>query len=63
MKILALDTATPSCSVAVTDDGSRAISVSNDRTLKLWDLETGEHIRTLEGHTGGVNAVAVTNDH
>jgi len=48
--------------VAVTNDGSRAISASNDRTLKVWDLETGEHIRTLEGHIDSVMAVAVTND-
>jgi WD40 repeat protein len=35
---------------------------SDDRTLKVWDLETGEHMRTMEGHTGSVSAVAVTND-
>jgi len=48
--------------VAVTRDGSRAISASDDNTLKVWDLETGEHIRTLEGHTDWVSAVAVTRD-
>jgi len=48
--------------VAVTNEGARAISASNDRTLKVWDLETGEQIRTLEGHTDWVRAVAVTND-
>jgi WD40 repeat protein len=25
----------------------------------VWDLETGETLRTLEGHSGGVNAAAV----
>jgi WD40 repeat protein len=48
--------------VAVTPDGRRAVSASNDRTLKVWDLETGEQRRTLEGHTDPVNAVAVTPD-
>jgi WD40 repeat protein len=48
--------------VAVTPDGTRAISASSDRTFREWDLETGEQIRTLEGHTRPVNAVAVTSD-
>jgi F-box/WD-40 domain protein MET30 len=25
-----------------------------DATVKIWDRHTGECIRTLEGHTGGV---------
>ena len=33
-----------------------------DRTLRLWDLESGQTLRTLEGHTGWVSAVAVTPD-
>ena len=33
-----------------------------DNTLKVWDLETGQALRTLEGHSDGVNAVAVTPD-
>jgi WD40 repeat protein len=28
----------------------------------LWDLETGKSLRTLEGHTDGVSAVAVLAD-
>jgi len=30
--------------VAVTPDGARALSASEDRTLKLWDLETGREL-------------------
>jgi WD40 repeat protein len=37
--------------VAVLADGSRALSSSDDCTLRLWDLATGETLRTLEGHT------------
>ena len=48
--------------VAVMPDGRRAVSASRDRTLKVWDLETGEVLRTLEGHSGVVMAVAVTPD-
>jgi len=43
--------------VAVTPDGRRAVSASADGTLRLWDLESGQTIRKLEGHTNSVNAV------
>jgi WD40 repeat protein len=48
--------------VAVTPDGQRAVSASDDSTLKVWDLETGRTLRTLEGHSGIVYGVAVTPD-
>ena len=44
-------------SVAVTPEGERAISASSDRTLRVWDLEKGQLVRTLEGHLDGVNVV------
>jgi WD40 repeat protein len=49
-------------SVAVTPDGQRVVSASHDRTLRVWDLETGHQLRKLEGHAGWVHAVAVTPD-
>ena len=48
--------------VAVTPDGRRAVSASDDRTLRLWDLSTGQTIRMLEGHGDSVKGVAVTPD-
>ena len=39
------------CAVAFLPDGCRALSGSGDNTLRLWDLATGQTLRTLEGHT------------
>lgn len=38
------------------------ISASNDGTLKLWDLPTGENTLLLRGHYTRVSDVAVTSD-
>ena len=48
--------------MAVTPDGQRAVSASWDNTLKVWDLDSGRELRTLEGHSDSVNGVAVTPD-
>ena len=42
----------------VSPDGRRAVSGSRDNLVKLWDLETGELIRTFAGHKDWVNDVA-----
>ncbi len=49
-------------SVAVSPDGKWAVSGSQDKTVKIWDLETGECRATLEGHTDRVQSVAITPD-
>lgn len=49
-------------SVAVNPDGTWAASGSDDKTIKIWDLETGQCRATLEGHTEGVMSVAITPD-
>jgi WD40 repeat protein len=48
--------------VAITKDGRCALSGSHDRTLNLWNLRTGELIRSLAGHTDFVHAVALAPD-
>ena len=33
-------------------DGRRALSGSDDRTVRVWDVESGACLRVLEGHSG-----------
>jgi len=47
-------------SVALSADGSRGISGSNDKTVRLWDVESGRCLRVLEGHTESVWSVALS---
>jgi WD40 repeat protein len=48
--------------VRITPDGRRAVSASADKTLRVWDVESGQCLSVLEGHTGEVLAVEVTPD-
>ena len=54
--------ALPVTAVALSSDGRRAVSGSHDRTLRVWDLKSGQTLRTLQGHTHFVNAVALSSD-
>ena len=49
-------------SVAITPDGKYIVSGSRDNTIKLWDIKSGEEIRTFEGHSRWVTSVAITPD-
>jgi WD40 repeat protein len=40
----------------------RDLSASHDKTLKVWKLESGRELRTLEGHSAPVNGVALSAD-
>ncbi|KAI9035476.1 NACHT and WD40 domain protein [Aspergillus affinis] len=54
-----------SCSVqavAFSSDGRTIASGSTDKTIKLWNAETGEQRRTLEGHSNLIWAVAFSPD-
>jgi hypothetical protein len=47
-------------SLEVSPDGQWAASGCYDRSVKIWELETGKHRTTLEMHAGEVNCVAFT---
>lgn len=49
-------------SVAISPDGQTLASGSEDQTIKLWDLRTGELLSTLTGHSDGVKSVAFSPD-
>ena len=45
--------------VVITSDGKECISGSFDKTIRIWNLETGQCRRTLEGHTDTVSTLAL----
>ena len=44
--------------MALTADGTRAVSASEDKTLRVWSLADGRCERVLKGHGGSVSCVA-----
>jgi WD40 repeat protein len=43
-------------------DGKRLASSSKDKSVKLWDADSGKEIRTLRGHSGEVYSSAFSPD-
>jgi WD40 repeat protein len=50
-------------SVAFSPDSMRIVSASNDRTIRVWDAQTGQlTVEPLKWHTRGVTSVAFSPD-
>ncbi|MCC5616087.1 serine/threonine protein kinase [Nostoc sp. CHAB 5836] len=50
-------------SVAFSPDSTTLASASDDQTIKLWNLASGQEIHTLEGHSNWIWTVAFSPDH
>ena len=49
-------------SVVFSSDGRSLVSGSDDKTVKLWDMQTGGVVKTFYGHTNWVCSVSVSVD-
>ena len=49
------------CSVDSSPDGKTLASGSYDKTIRLWDVISGNNIAVLNGHTGTVGSVKFKN--
>jgi WD40 repeat protein len=57
-----LESYSPLTSVSFSPDGSMLASGSYDKTIKLWEVKSGNLIRTLTGHTNHVISVSFSPD-
>ena len=48
--------------VAFSPDGSRVVSGSEDNTVRIWNVATGESEAELKGHSGRVSSVVFSPD-
>jgi WD40 repeat protein len=56
--ILRARVAGPGLSVAFSPDGRRLATGGEANTVKIWDVQNGQPLQTLQGHNGDVYAVA-----
>jgi len=48
--------------VSFSPDGKRIVSGSQDKTVKVWDAQTGQETLTLKGHSDLVTSVSFSPD-
>jgi len=48
--------------VSISANGRRAVSGSDDNTIRVWDPETGICLQTLIGHTSAIHCLSMTPD-
>ena len=48
--------------IAITPDSKTIVSGSRDKTIKIWNINTGECLNTLKGHSHYVQSIAISPD-
>ncbi len=49
-------------SITISSDNKFIVSGSEDKTIRVWDRESGTQIQELKGHNFSVNSVAISSD-
>jgi WD40 repeat protein len=49
-------------SIAFSSDGQRLAAAGSDGIVRIWQVATGQLLRELKGHSGGLYAVAISHD-
>ncbi len=49
-------------SVAISSDNKFIVSGNRDKTIRVWERESGSQIQELIGHDFDVNSVAISSD-
>ena len=52
----------PAYAAVYSADGTKLVTASFDKTLRLWDLNSATTLRTMSGHTGLVLCAALSKD-
>lgn len=60
--LLNLGHAFPVTAVAISPDKQWLVSGSSDKTVKLWDFESGQLLKTFKGHGGAITSVCIGPD-
>src|SRR5712691_7630288 len=49
-------------SIAFLPDAARVVTASNDRSLRLWETDSGREVRVFRGHAGAVKSISISTD-
>ena len=52
----------PVRSVAISDDGTRVVSGSDDKSVRIWNAVTWGMEHVLEGHSAAVTSISISPD-